>query len=103
LSDLKVKNLKNLITLHCYNNLLEDLNCSDLEYLEDLNCANNVSCTKHEGYSHCRNNDECVVEGFSKIEINNCKNLKFLDAAENTLESLEFPYLPSLTHLSAQI
>lgn len=52
MSDLKVKNLKNLITLHCYNNLLEDLNCSDLEYLEDLNCANNVSCTKHEGYSH---------------------------------------------------
>ncbi|WNE40780.1 MAG: hypothetical protein mread185_000331 [Mycoplasmataceae bacterium] len=94
----------NLETLHCFNNHLWELDCSGMKKLEDVNCSWNTP--SYQIIKEVDKNTGEVIEWKTwklmiSLKLDECTNLKKVDADMNALEDLSFTsQLPNLEEIS---
>jgi hypothetical protein len=88
-----ISRLKQLESIYCFDNELDSLNLAGLDRLEDLNCAGNIKKVKED-------DKNVYFKGLRELNIDDCNNLRYLDAAENSLKDLNFPPFLKLMNLS---
>ncbi|MEM6514689.1 MAG: T9SS type A sorting domain-containing protein [Bacteroidota bacterium] len=98
ISDLTgIRDFKSLIELDCSGNFLDELDVSNLVFLERLNCGSNYLLTNNpvnaEGVLNISNTPNlkelfCINNSLSDLDTSTNLNLELLDCADNDLTSL---------------
>jgi Leucine-rich repeat (LRR) protein len=91
--DKNIRDHHRLRTLFCFQNFLNEINLSEMESLEDLNASFNGCYSDYDGEIVLRNTLEF-------LNVENCINLKHLDADFNDISTLKVSNLFSLKDIS---
>lgn len=94
-----IEKFTNLVSLHCGNNEIVNLNVGSLVKLTDLNCSSNTINTLTLTGANSIQNLYCQSNKLTSLSVNNFTTLVTIDCSDNLIASVDFSSLINLETL----